>query len=132
MVKKIISNPLFIGAVGGLITNFLSDVAKKYGGISMEFLYKYFWTGVWPIWIGLIIAVTYWFIRFLFNFRRQYMHYKDFSIKTEDDWRKTHQNVLDAWQRISGHGNKIEVLEFKLNKLDENIKEHYKNHELNR
>lgn len=140
MFRKIISHPLFIGAMGGLIANFLYDLLKKYGGLPMDFLYGVFWNRVWPIWIGLAIAIIYWFIRFLLNFQQKYIHYNIFYRETERDLKEKQEAILGAWGKISGHEVKIEQLEKaimpslmkKLDSLETDIKNvkdfiHYKN-----
>ncbi len=78
-IKKVITNFWFVGIVTGLGANLLSDLIKHYGGISMNFLYIHFWEKVWPIWVGLSIALIYKFVIFLWNLYRTYKQFKTFQ-----------------------------------------------------
>ena len=110
MVKKVISNPLFIGIIGGLVSNFLPSIIGEHGRAMMQFLYKFLWQGVWPIWVGIAISLIYLFIRFLIRFRVKYINYDIFVKGTKDDLKKRQQDILDVWQKISYFDNQIEQL----------------------
>jgi hypothetical protein len=54
--------------ISGLVIAFLLKALDKYGGI--ESIYQTFIVELWPIWIGLLTALLYWFIADHIRLRR--------------------------------------------------------------
>ena len=118
-MKKIIGHPLFVWAVGALATNFLPDIIKKHGGTSMEFLYKYFWSGIWPIWCGLAIAVIYWFIIFSRKVYKTYNNYERDKKAMVDKINLYQNGVISLGNQFTKIDNRLhEMQQFKIESLE--------------
>jgi len=102
MVRRIISHPIFVGAISAFAAKFFPDIFGKNWEIIMEFLYNHLWIGVWPIWVGLAIAAIYWLIKFFVNVYKAYANYEIFI-------KKTYPNGQDKVQKeVQGNAEKIE------------------------
>ena len=57
--------------ITGVILTLLLKALEKYGSINiMESIYQNFIKELWPIWIGLLVAISYWIIRDYIQLRR--------------------------------------------------------------
>lgn len=125
MKKKIVSHPLFVGAISALIARFLPDTIGRHGGIIMSFLYTYLWKGVWPIWIGLAIALIYWFIRFVIRFRKKYKDYDKLVERMNRLEAKGHRIITlegeDEFQQLVERVNRLETEPTKIENLKDLI-----------
>lgn len=82
--------------IAGFIAGILLKVLDKYGGIGiMKSLFQTFVIELWPMWIGLAIAVIYWFIRFLLEVRNEINEIKKKYTLIEDSKKESKEVVID-------------------------------------
>jgi hypothetical protein len=57
--------------LAGIIVGLIFQGLEKFGGINiMKFIYQSFVVELWPMWIGLLVALLYWMIRDYIKLRR--------------------------------------------------------------
>ena len=124
MIKRFIE-----GIVIAIISGFILKGFGKYGSIQMiKSLYQTFVVEMWPIWTGLVIAVIYWFIRFLLDVRKVLKDHKileGWILPSPDDphhWVSLDQKIFSTVKEESS--NRVESdkkLSDRINKLETNV-----------
>ncbi len=94
--------------IAGCISGILVKVVDKYGGfLQMEDLYKIFVIELWPIWVGLIVTILYWFIRYQVDIRKSNKTIAEEIIGIKKSLKNTNDQLYDSWNKTVGNYNNV-------------------------
>lgn len=90
-MKDALKHPLFVAIVVAIISPIVQEATEI---ITVQDFVRWIWLqlviGIWPLWIGLLSGLAYWFARFLYRFNS----FKDWVGQTRDP-------VLQRWLDIN-------------------------------
>ena len=73
----------------------------------MEDLYKIFVIELWPIWVGLIVTILYWFIRYQVDIRKSNKTIAEEIIGIKKSLKNTNDQLYDSWNKTVGNYNNV-------------------------
>jgi hypothetical protein len=98
--------------ISGFILSLALKILDKYGGIFiMKEIYQTFIVGLWPWWIGLAVAIIYWFTRFSINVYRTYINYERDKKAITDKVNKYQEAAISLGNQFTKTDNKLDEIE---------------------
>ena len=81
-------NKIIESVIVAITTTFILKLFERYGNMEMlKYFYHAFVIELWPIWIGLVVGLLWWFIRFQYGLWR--------SSQRLDDWVREIRQIKD-------------------------------------
>jgi hypothetical protein len=99
---------IIVSLIAGCMSGILLKAVDKYGGfLQIEDSYKIFVIELWPIWVGLIVTVLYWFIRYQLDIHKSNKTTAEEIIGMKKSLKNANDEIYDSWNRTVGNYNNV-------------------------